>query len=95
MPAEEERDESKGGLRETMGGKLKMLVLDNGTGKRKEEQMKVFLHAVVDFQEEMWGCLAWWGRGQLLKKSQAAHVTLCGRPDMGVRWVCNHHHLGP
>lgn len=39
------RDEPKGGLRETMGGKLKMrriwLVLGSGTGKREEEHMKV------------------------------------------------------
>lgn len=45
MRAGKERDESKSGLRETVGGKLEMggiwLVLASGTGKREEEQRKV------------------------------------------------------
>lgn len=45
MPAGKERDESKGGPRETVGRKLEMrgicMGMDNGTGKREEAQMKV------------------------------------------------------
>ena len=100
MPAGKERDESKGGLRET-GWKIR----DQGNlvrfglwyweeGGRADDGYPFSL-VVVDFQEEMLGCIGWWGRGQLLRKSEAAHITLCGRSDVEARGVCHHHHLGP
>lgn len=74
------------------------LVLYSGTGKGgRVDEGYAFSFAVVGFQEEMLGCVGWWGRGQLLRKSEVAYVTLCGRSDVGVRRVCHHHyhHLGP
>lgn len=71
------------------------LVLYSGTGKGgRVHEGYAFSFAVVGFQEEMLGCVGWWGRGQLWRKSEVAHVTLCSRSDVGVRRVC-HHHLGP
>lgn len=101
VPAGKERDESKGGFRKTVGGKVEMgriwLVLDSGTGKREEEQMKVIPFPWLSqiSRRKCWGCMGWWGRGQLLRKSEVAHVTLCGRSDAGARGVCHHCHLGP